>query len=73
MSEVKRHYYCFSYSGRDSLGNSYEANTYTGYKEKEITLSIINENKVYAGVSTNAVLISVSYLGYMTVEAFTGK
>ena len=70
---VMRHYYCFSYVGRSSEdGHQCQACTYVGYDERRITKSIIEENKIAAGVDEDAVLLAVSYLGHMTREEMLG-
>jgi len=67
---VRQHWYCFSYT--DIAGSiSIFASTYTGYIRKGITMQRINENKKNANVRGEAVLVSCSYLGYMTREEFT--
>ena len=70
----RKHFFCFSYSGKDLEGNrECEASSYVGYDTKKVTLQMINENKGYAGVTDKAVLIAVSYLGRMTKATFMGK
>lgn len=66
--EQKLYWFCFSYVDNARI----YASTYTGYSDKSVTLKHIKENKTYAGVSDNAVLLSLSYLGYMTRMEFTG-
>lgn len=69
----KKHWFCFSYRGYNlDDGLTCDASTYTGYNHKNITLKAIKENKVHAGVRDSAVLISVSYLGYMNKEEIMG-
>jgi hypothetical protein len=71
-----RHWYCFSFSGKidgSVVGMDCRASTYAGYKQKNITLEMITEQKKQAGVTSSAVLMSVSYLGYMTSEEFKGE
>jgi len=70
---VMFHYYCFSYIGKDlNTGKDCQASTYTGYSEKEITIPMVNENKKNAGVTGDAVLLAVSYLGFMIRETMQG-
>ncbi len=70
---VMLHYYCFSYIGKDSeTGEDCQASTYTGYPEKGITMPMIDENKKNACVNNGAVLLAVSYLGFMTRDAMQG-
>ena len=71
---MELHWYCFSYIGKDiKTGLTANGCTYSGYTEEGVTLQAITENKQNAGVTDDAVLISVSYLGKMTKEVFTGK
>ena len=72
-TKKKLHYYCFTYRGDSSEhdGQVY-AVAYTGYDEERITMAIINENKTYAKVTKNAVLVSATYLGYMTEDEVRG-
>ena len=73
-AKKKLHYYCFTYRGDSSESDSQcYAVAYTGYDEKRITIAIINENKAYAKVTKNAVLISAVYLGYMTEDEVRGN
>jgi hypothetical protein len=68
-SPEKKHWYCFAFvGGQAEFGRECRACTYTGYQDKLITMPRIKENKRYAGVKDDAVLLSVSYLGYMTKE-----
>lgn len=59
----KYHYYCFSFI--DSLGF---ASVYKGLSNNQITMQDIDSAKLDAKVESSAVLISASYLGYMTKE-----
>lgn len=73
VEHVFMHWYCLSYIGKDILhGLNANASIYIGYKQKGITLSEIERNKGEAGLKNDAVLISATYLGYMTREQFTG-
>ena len=76
MNFIKRlkklHWYCFTFQGQlIQCGSQATASTYTGYLNKKTTLMRIKENKKFAGVTDNAVLISYLYLGYMTEKKFT--
>ena len=74
MSDEKLHYFCFSYAGQEADSKQQcHACTYTGYDDKIITRAMIEQNKEYAGVTQNSVLLSVSYLGYMTKAEFSGE
>jgi len=73
MDDTKLHWFCFSYTGKEiETGDDVQASTYTGYSTKNITLPIIDENKKNAHVTDAAVLLSVSYLGYMTRAELLG-
>lgn len=66
---VMLHYFCFSYIGKDlETGRDCQGSTYVGYHDKLITKPMIDRNKELAGVTNEAVLIAVSYLGFMTKE-----
>ena len=70
---VMRHWYCFSYNGTNpQTGLDCAASTYAGYERQRVTKPMIDENKKHAGVNEGAVLIAVSYLGYMTREEMLG-
>lgn len=74
----RKHWFAFSYlggsleSGRDSLGSSI-----TGYRNRQINIDRVEENKSHAGVGPDAALLSVSYLGKMTrrqmLQSLTAK
>jgi len=69
MFKKRKHWFCFTFSDmRDS--NQVIACTYTGYDCKNININRINDNKAHAGVSPSAVLMGISYLGYMTKDDF---
>ncbi len=69
----KKHWYALSYRGK-CLDSSHQADatTYTGYPDTNLTMDHIMEGKENAGVRGDAVLISVSYLGFMTRKEFVG-
>lgn len=71
---MKEHYYAFSFfdSGEKSLGWEY-SNCYLGLSEQKVTLHDIASARNIARVGSKAVLISSSYMGFMTVEEFAGK
>ena len=72
MSEVKLHWYSFSFIG-DMLNKpstTSHTSVYCGYKINNITLKRIAEARTHAGVSDSASMISCCYLGYMTAEEF---
>ena len=65
------HWFCFSYKGKSiDSGEPCDAYVYVGRQGRNISKKAITENKVNAGVSGDAVLIAVSYLGEMTREEF---
>lgn len=68
----KRHWYCFSYVGKAvDTNDTVNACTYTGFSKQEVTLADIKENKANAGVTDKAVLMGLSYCGFMTKKQFT--
>ena len=70
----KLHWFCFTYSGKDNdSGRQCFACTYTGYNDKIISKRMIDHEKYNAGVKQDAVLLAVSYLGYMTKAEMTGE
>lgn len=74
MSEKKLHWFSFVYVGKDAKsGLDVTASTYTGYNTKNITVKIVAENKENAGVTDEAVLTGLPYLGYMTKEELLGE
>lgn len=62
----QKHWFLFSFYGHTPTGSV--ASACTGYRDKLITLGRIRENKAYVGFDENAVLLSVSYLGFMSRE-----
>lgn len=71
MSE-KLHYYAFSFNFSDGISHGY-ACAYMGYPEQLVSVPRINEAKQAAGVpkGESAVLVGLSYMGYMTKEEVT--
>lgn len=70
--EQQRYYfYAFSFEGRHINGRPASASVYMCYSKKIITYKKILSAKKEASVCNDAVLIAVSYLGYMTHEEFT--
>lgn len=70
---LRQHWYVFVFQGDNAdSGRTCMASTYTGYLTRGITLPRIAENKEHAGVDSGAVLLSVSYLGHMTRDSFSG-
>jgi hypothetical protein len=71
MSDRKHWFsYCFQESGGTRIVT---ASAYIGYPESAITKERIEVAKDGAGVSVNAVLLNVSYLGHMTRSQFLGE
>lgn len=68
----KLHWYCFAFIG--TIIQSYKSghsSCYQGFILKDkITLLDIKEAKSWARTNEDSVLLSVSYLGYMTEEEF---
>ncbi len=72
---IKKHWFCFSYVGssNDDGGATAYGSAYVGYLRRGVTRAMIEENKGVAGLSRDAVLVSVSYLGKMTRGTFVGQ
>jgi hypothetical protein len=60
---MKLHWYAFCF-GR---GTGY-ASTYTGFTDKKMTVKRVNEAREYSKIGDDSVLISFSYMGYMTKQ-----
>lgn len=71
VTNTKLHWHCFAFSGKTLQDEDCFSTTYMGYHDKEITLPRIEEAKSAAKINQEAVLLYVSYLGYMTKEEFT--
>lgn len=70
MDNTKLHYYCFSFKSTNGISTT-EGSAYIGYVEKDfITMARLNAAKAGAEMPQNAVVVSISYLGYMTPEEF---
>lgn len=54
-------------------GGSGYASTYVGYPNKLINKPRIEYQKTQTGLTGNQVLLSVSYLGYMTKKEMIGE
>ena len=65
MFSKKKHWYAFSYRHQNTHGSMY-----SGLPSRCVTKEIINANKEVARVPKGAVLVSCSYLGYMTEDKF---
>ena len=68
MGHVKQHWFAFSFKDNGNV----TASTYIGFRTKLVTLAQIALAKESAAVSQNAVLLNVSYLGYMARETMMG-
>lgn len=69
MKKKKQYWYCLSYIGRtDNMATAYYC-AYVGCNEKD---KITMQSAMSKSDLKDAVLLSVSYLGYMTKEEFTG-
>lgn len=71
MSE-KLHYYALSFNFHDGFRHGH-ACAYMGYPEQMVSVPRINEAKQAAGIpkDVSAVLVGLSYMGYMTKEEVT--
>lgn len=67
---MKKHYYAFSFVG-GSGENLLHGWCGIGIKNKNVTISDIKEAKKQADMPDNSVLISFSYMGYMTRDEAT--
>jgi hypothetical protein len=76
--ERKWHYYSFCWFWTD-VGQSFYANTYSGFSDHYVTLASINRARESANdcrplsepwIPSRAVVMSISYLGHMTSEDF---
>jgi len=73
MSDEKNklYYYCFSFKGRTPDGQPANASTYAGYEiESSFTIREIDKRKLMAGLTYEAVLLSITFIGVMTEEEF---
>lgn len=70
MSDIKSHWYAFTF--RDKVGYK---STFMGYDEKDqITANRIQEASEFAHcVDNSTCIISIVYLGYMTVDKFNNE
>lgn len=68
----KKYWYCLTYAGYiiDEPSSNGQASIYVGFIKNQVTLVEINRNKKAAGVTSEAVLLSASYLGYMAKQEF---
>ena len=67
----KLHWYSFTYQGKPINGYGISiGGSYAGYSGEGVTLDIIRRNKERAGLERDAILLSTSYLGFMTKEEF---
>lgn len=69
---VMYHYFCLTFIGSTNNGHAY-ASTYLGLKDKKINKQLVDDNKLKAGIDIGAVLLSASYLGYMSEEEMKGS
>lgn len=72
MRKGKQHWFCFSFQGPENGRGMGFACTYVGYLQRNVTMAMVTEQKSKCGLDANCVLLSVSYLGEMTREEFTG-
>lgn len=72
MSEDKKyHYYAFSFIDTNGCAIT-RGSVYIGFEDKSVTVPRINGAKLRAGVGESSVLLSVSYMGYMTSKECKG-
>lgn len=63
-----RHYYCITYFGNRG-GNQVYTNVYSAHTVKQISKGLLDRvSKQYE--LDNAVVMAISYMGYMTEEEF---
>ncbi len=72
-TEIKCHWYSYTFQGTTPLKEQVTACTYVGYPFKFVTEKMIVKAKEYAGVEKGSVLLSCCYLGYMTKNYFKGQ
>lgn len=70
----KKHWYCFTLMGKtEAEGKDAHASSYGWFDDKDmITKSAIEAAKESSPLRNDAVLVNVSYLGYMDSETFYG-
>lgn len=65
------HYYCFTFEGKTISSNEAGiSSVYWGLKNKNITYPNMMEAKQLADMNSEAVLLGISYFGYMTAQEF---
>jgi len=68
--EPKQHWWAMSFKGHALDADSIrEAFAYIGFPDERLTIPRINEAKKLATVKDDAVLITATYMGYMTYAA----
>lgn len=70
--EVKKYWFCFSFRGDFKDGGAGVASYYAGFLTKKITEKRIEDSKINLGMKENTVLMSLSYLGFMSRSEFSG-
>lgn len=68
----KLYYYAFAFTWT-SNGQNFTASVYIGYPERLVTVPRIQEAKRQAEAPSDAVMIELSYMGYMTPEVAKGE
>ena len=61
----KLHWYCFTFREKSWLGNAF-----VGYEEKKVNHKRIRDAKDEAKMHQSSAVLSICYLGFMTVECF---
>lgn len=68
----KLHFYAYSFIDTELTGKTIHASVYVGHPDKIVTVPRINDAKQKAGVTLNAVLIGLAYMGRMTSATAKG-
>ena len=64
--EEEKYWYCFVFRTQDKYSSCYGA-----YSKKCINLNRIKESKKFAGLDDDSLMISCTYLGFMTKIEFS--
>ena len=69
---TKKHWYAFTFMYSNAVRMCYVyTSVYIGYNDRNVTLPRIKAAKLAQGIPESAVLMSVSYLGYMSEDEFS--
>lgn len=61
---MKKHWYMFVFKSATAVGS-----TYTGYDSKNVTVAMVNANKINCEMP-NSACTNIVYMGYMTKKTF---